>query len=96
MNNKYLKINLGGKCPVQADIYFLKYYGYFRARHSSATIEFYNNEQESYKFTEPLYENTLLEKTNYNTGYLNKYYCYLLIFKGCIKFYFNYIIKNKK
>jgi len=24
--------NFGGKCPVQADIEFLGYYGYFRAR----------------------------------------------------------------
>lgn len=94
MISKYLKINLGGQCPVQADVYLLNYYGYFRARHNSATIEFYNNEKEFEDSIRPLYEFILLEKSNYNTGYLNKYFSYLLILKGILMFYYN-LYKNK-
>ncbi len=82
------KRKLGGKCPIQAEGYFMGYYFYFRSRWSTATIEFSK--------TEAGWENDLIHaryvlvdmKDDYAAGWLPKWICRLLIWKGCIKFFF--------
>jgi len=76
-----------GNCPVQAEGWFLGYYFYFRARWDSATIEF--------SLTEAGWENDLIhgryeliETEPFAAGWLPKWKCRLLIWKGCIKFLF--------
>jgi len=73
------KYKPAGNCPVQAAGWFLKHYFYFRARGEYATIEFENHFYVLTK-TEP-----------YMAGWLPKWKCKLLIYKGCIKF----ILKHK-
>ena len=73
------KYKPAGNCPVQAEGWFLGYYFYFRARGEYATIEFENHFYVLTK-TEP-----------YMAGWLPKWICKLLIYKGCIKF----ILKHK-
>ena len=73
------KYKPAGNCPVQAEGWFLKHYFYFRARGEYATIEFENHFYVLTK-TEP-----------YMAGWLPKWKCKLLIYKGCIKF----ILKHK-
>ena len=81
------KYKPAGNCPVQAEGWFLGYYFYFRARGEYATIEFSK--------TEAGWENDLihafyvLTKTKeYMAGWLPKWRCRLLIWKGCLKFLF--------
>ena len=82
------KRKLQGNCPVQAEGYFMGYYFYFRSRYSQATIEFSK--------TEAGWENELIHaryvlidmEDDYTAGYLPKWVCRLLIWKGCIKFFF--------
>ena len=76
-----------GNCPVQAEGWFLGYYFYFRARWDSATIEF--------SLTEAGWKNGLIHgnyeliKTEpFMAGWLPKWICRLLIWKGCFKFLF--------
>jgi len=73
------KYKPSGNCPVQAEGWFLKQAFYFRARGELATIEFGNHFYVLTK-TEP-----------YMAGWLPKWYCILLIWKGCLKF----ILKHK-
>jgi hypothetical protein len=73
------KYKPAGNCPVQAEGWFLKQPFYFRARGEWATIEFGNHFYVVTK-TEP-----------YMAGWLPKWKCKLLIYKGCIKF----ILKHK-
>jgi len=73
------KYKPAGNCPVQAEGWFLKQPFYFRARGEYATIEFENH----------FY--VLAETEEYAAGWLPKWYCRLLIWKGCIKF----ILKHK-
>ena len=70
-----------GNCPVQAEGYFLGHYFYFRARGEHATIEF---SKEEYGLEVVYY---ILTKTKpYMAGWLPKWKCRLLIWKGCLKF----------
>jgi hypothetical protein len=73
------KYKPAGNCPVQAEGWFLKQPFYFRARGELATIEFGNH----------FY--VLAETEEYAAGWLPKWYCRLLIWKGCLKF----ILKHK-
>jgi hypothetical protein len=73
------KYKPSGNCPVQAEGWFLKQPFYFRARGELATIEFGN------------YFYVLAETEEYAAGWLPKWYCRLLIWKGCLKF----ILKHK-
>jgi hypothetical protein len=70
-----------GNCPVQAEGYFLGYYFYFRARGEHATIEF---SKEEYGLEVVYY--ILTETDEYMAGWLPKWKCRLLIWKGCLKF----------
>jgi hypothetical protein len=80
------KYKPSGNCPVQAEGYFSGYYFYFRARGEHATIEF-SKEQDS-----PEVAYYILARTQpYMAGWIPKWICRLLIWKGCIKFLF----KNK-
>ena len=70
-----------GNCPVQAEGYFLGHYFYFSARGEHATIEF---SKEEYGLEVVYY---ILTKTKpYMAGWLPKWKCRLLIWKGCLKF----------
>ena len=85
------KYKPSGSCPVQAEGWFLGYYFYFRSRWEEATIEF--------SLSEAGWENNLIHgryvlitTDEYAAGWLPKWKCKLLIWKGCIKFLFK---KNK-
>ena len=76
-----------GNCPVQAEGWFLGYYFYFRARYETATIEFSK--------TEAGWENDLIHARyvlttteEFAAGWLPKWKCKLLIYKGCLHFLF--------
>ena len=75
------KYKPSGNCPVQAEGYFLGYYFYFRARGEYATIEFSKEEGRP----EVAYY-ILTETDEYMAGWLPKWKCRLLIWKGCLKF----------
>lgn len=82
-----------GNCPVQAEGYFINYYFYFRSRWNTATIEFSK--------TQAGWDNDLIHARyvlanvgTYEAGWLPKWRCMLLIWKGCLKFLFK-INKNK-
>jgi len=74
-----------GNCPVQANGWFLGYYFYFRARWSSATIEFYNDKGD-YEVDIINSWFKLIETEEYKAGWLSNRKCKLLIYKGCFKF----------
>jgi len=75
-----------GNCPIQAEGYFKGYYFYFRARGEHATIELSEVENG------PKVAYYILAKTQpYMAGWLPKWICRLLIWKGCFKFYFKKI-----
>ena len=83
-----------GNCPVQSEGTFLNHYFYFRARYSTATIEFTPTEQN--------WENnnvvrfTLCKTSDpYKAGWLSKWKCLLLIYWGCFLLKYN-IMKHKK
>lgn len=73
-----------GNCPVQAEGYFLNRYFYFKARYETAVIEFCKSEE----MWELGYINTrytLITTAPYQAGWLPKWKCRLLIWKGCYK-----------
>ena len=81
------KYKPSGNCPVQAEGWFIGYYFYFRARHNKASIEFSK--------TEAGWENDLIHARyvlttteEYKAGWLPKWKCRLLIWKGCVMFLF--------
>jgi len=79
------KYKPAGNCPVQAEGWFLKHYFYFRARGQWATIEF--SESEDHHNRDEVYKVYILTKTDeYMAGWLPKWICRLLIWKGCLKF----------
>jgi hypothetical protein len=79
------KYKPAGNCPVQAEGWFLGYYFYFRARGEYATIEF--SESEDHHDIDEVYKVYILTKTKeYMAGWLPKWKCSLLIYKGCLKF----------
>lgn len=81
-----------GNCPVQAEGYFMNHYFYFRARYEEATIEFAKNYSDYLSFKGINYF-LLVETPPYKAGWLPKWKCLLLIYKGCFKFF---IYKTKK
>lgn len=81
-----------GNCPVQAEGHFLGYYFYFRSRWSTARMEF--------SLTEAGWENDLIHARYelwhtkpMEAGWLPNWFCYLLIYWGCLKFLFK---RNKR
>ena len=82
------KYKPSGNCPVQAEGWFLGYYFYFRARGNKATIDFAKTETD-WEYQRYVAVYTLCTTRNpYMAGYLPKWKCKLLIWKGCIKFLF--------
>lgn len=75
-----------GNCPIQAEGYFLKNYFYFRARYNRVTIEF--SKTEIYTYMDVIEKSYTLLKTPlpYDAGWLPKWKCRLLIYRGCFKF----------
>jgi hypothetical protein len=83
------KYKPAGNCPVQAEGWFLGYYFYFRARGEYATIEFAKTEED--QGADVLSAFYVLTKTEeHMAGWLPKWICRLLIYKGCIKFLFKF------
>jgi hypothetical protein len=87
------KYKPSGKCPVQSEGYFMGWYFYFRSRHSTAVIEFSK--------TEAGWENGLIHgryvlwttKEPSKAGWLKPNFCKVLIWIGCIRFFFQ---RNKQ
>jgi hypothetical protein len=76
-----------GKCPVQAEGYFLGQFFYFRSRWDYAQIDFAISEKDwqVYKYN----ASYVLYKTDgYKAGHLKQWFCKLLIYKGCILYFF--------
>lgn len=74
-----------GNCPVQAEGWFLGYYFYFRARWSSATIEFYKDKGDFE--LDIIKKSFVLKQTaKYKAGWISKTLCKWLIYKGCLFF----------
>jgi len=85
------KYKPAGNCPVQAEGWFLGHYFYFRARGECATIEFAKTEEDQEaNILSAFYVLSEIEE-EYMAGWLPKWKCRLLIYKGCIKF----ILKHK-
>ena len=78
------KYKPAGNCSVQAEGWFLGHYFYFRARGEHATIEFSKNEEAN--VLTAFY--VLIKTEEYMAGWLPKWKCKLLIYKGCLKFIF--------
>lgn len=79
-----------GNCPVQAEGYFRDKYFYFRSRHESATIEFC---QSKTHWSRGLYNRCYVvgtTKKQYMAGWFPKWYCKLLIYKGCFMYFLNF------
>ena len=76
-----------GNCPVQAEGWFNGYYFYFRSRHSQATIDFSKSEEDWVKY-DNVNRYVLATVDDPEAGWLPKWICKLLIWKGCIKFLF--------
>lgn len=72
-----------GCCPVQATGWFLGFFFYFRARHETAEILFYKDKSQ-FHYGYPIWQKTLEITKPYKAGFLKKWYCKLLIFKGCL------------
>lgn len=90
---KILKWNhkVGGNCPIQADGIFLDYYFYFRSRGERSIIEFSHSENEWED--DSILETYILYNTKFpKAGWLPKWKCKILIYKGLIKFW----LKRKK
>jgi hypothetical protein len=78
--------NLGGYCPVQADVNAFGYYGYFRSRWNRVSLEFAKTE-ENWKNDDIVWADYELYTTKlYEAGYLPTWKCKLLIYWGCVKF----------
>jgi hypothetical protein len=84
------KYKPAGNCPVQAEGWFLGHYFYFRARGECATIEFAKTQEDQEADALSAFY-VLSETEEYMAGWLPKWKCKLLIYKGCIKF----ILKHK-
>jgi len=81
------KYKPSGNCPVQSEGWFLGYYFYFRARWERATIEF--SKTEAGWENDLIHARYVLTKTEeYAAGWLPKWKCKLLIYKGCLRFLF--------
>jgi hypothetical protein len=77
-------------CPVQSEGWFAGHYFYFRARGKWATIEFAKTEEDQEaNIISTFY--VLTETEEHAAGWLPRWYCRLLIWKGCLKF----ILKHK-
>jgi hypothetical protein len=84
------KYKPAGNCPVQAEGWFLGHYFYFRARGECATIEFAKTQEDQEEDILIAFY-VLIKTEEYMAGWLPKWICRLLIYKGCIKF----ILKHK-
>jgi hypothetical protein len=83
-----------GNCPVQAEGYFLGTYFYFRSRWDYAQIDFAKSEDDWQNYKNRA--SYVLYKTyGYEAGHFEKWFCKLLIYKGCLLYFFKInIIKN--
>lgn len=88
------KYKPSGNCPIQSEGWFRGNYFYFRARWDFASIEFCKTE-EDWNNDKYLYTNYRLYETKmYKAGWLPKWICTLLIYKGCFLFLINKLWKK--
>jgi hypothetical protein len=80
-----------GNCPIQAKGVFIGHEFYFRSRYNEATIEFYDKKDSSILVNEYVIHTTA---NRYSAGWLPKWVCQLLIYKGCIMFLFKFKSNN--
>ena len=78
-----------GMCPVQAEGYFLGYYFYFRARWSTATIEFARS-REDWDSNNIFKDYRLKTYKGWEAGYISRKEALLLIYKGLLMFTFHW------
>jgi len=78
-----------GNCPIQAEGYFNGKYFYFRSRWNRATIEFAKTSLH-WENDHTIRGYTLYTLEAPKAGWISKRMCYLLIFKGCLKFMFRF------
>lgn len=81
------KYKPAGNCPVEAEGWFLGYFFYFRARGEQATIEFASSE-DAFDRNSITAMYVLIKTDEYMAGWLPKWKCKLLIYKGFLKFLF--------
>jgi len=86
------KYKPSGWFPVQAEGWFLGTYFYFRSRGDEAAIEFCSTEEDWDKNNIDSFY-ILYRTAPYKAGWLSKWLCRLLIYKGCFMYYFK--IKQK-
>lgn len=79
-----------GACPIQAEGYFRNKYFYFRSRYESATMEFYDSKEDFKKGSFDKYYVVGTTKKLYFAGYFPDWYCYLLIYKGCLMYFLKF------
>ena len=79
-----------GACPIQAEGYFRNKFFYFRSRHETATIEFCETQEDWKKGSYDKYY--VVGRTNkpYYAGWFPDWYCYLLIYKGCLMYFLKF------
>lgn len=78
-----------GNAPIQAEGQFLGHYFYFRARGKQATIDFSKTETD-WDYGRCVAEYVLFNtEEEYAAGWLPRWICRILIWKGCLKFIFN-------
>jgi len=82
------KYKPSGNCPIQAEGWFLGYYFYFRSRYTQAIIEF--SKTEAGWENDLIHARYILLHTPYSltAGWIPKWKCRLLIWKGCCMFIF--------
>jgi hypothetical protein len=79
-----------GNCPVQAEGYFLGTFFYFRSRYNYAEINFAKSEKDWFEYNYKA--NYILYVTDgYKARHFKKWFCKLLIYKGCLL----YLLKIK-
>jgi hypothetical protein len=74
-----------GMCPVQAEGYFLGYYFYFRARWSTASIEFARS-REDWEINNIIKGYRLKKYHGPEAGYISNKEATRLIYKGLLMF----------
>jgi len=81
------KYGPSGNVPIQSEGYFLGKYFYFRARGERAYIEFAKDENH-WDHNMLICRYTLARTKDHMAGWLPKWYCWYLIFKGFVWYIF--------
>jgi hypothetical protein len=82
-----------GQCPIQAEGEFLNHYFYFRARWSTVLIEFAPSERH-WNDSENIHTYFLWKTESPMAGWVPKWQCLVLIYWGCLRFFWDQKIKQ--